>query len=187
MRALVLDCDGSSPRVRGKPRPRRPRVVPARLIPACAGKTIGGRSGVDGPGAHPRACGENSSAPSPPASALGSSPRVRGKLVHARQLRTDRGLIPARAGKTPPGRATARARPAHPRACGENRWWSCSMHSFTGSSPRVRGKPRRVAQAVVRARLIPARAGKTPCVEAAPGLPRAHPRACGENDRRSAS
>ena len=57
--------------------------------------------------------------------------------------------------------------------------------TFTGSSPRVRGKPpgRGVARAAMG--LIPARAGKTLQVSE-PRMPSsAHPRACGENARRS--
>ena len=53
-------ASGSSPRVRGKLRDGRGDEVAARLIPACAGKTIKGRRyQVTGP-AHPRVCGENS-------------------------------------------------------------------------------------------------------------------------------
>ena len=50
---------GSSPRMRGKPRLHRPTLICARLIPAHAGKTHGRIEGVDVDGAHPRACGEN--------------------------------------------------------------------------------------------------------------------------------
>ena len=37
--SLVAIPAGSSPRVRGKPHPRRRVDLPRRLIPACAGKT----------------------------------------------------------------------------------------------------------------------------------------------------
>ena len=96
------------------------------------------------------------------------------------------GLIPARAGKTSPRRTTAANWSAHPRACGENARTTWEEPAAYGSSPRVRGKPSSRQHRPPRQRLIPARAGKTPCVEVAPGFPRAHPRACGENPRRRA-
>ena len=50
-----------------------------------------------------------------------------------------------------------------------------------GSSPRVRGKQHADYDARLRARLIPARAGKTVGVEQVRPHRWAHPRACGEN------
>ena len=51
----------------------------------------------------------------------------------------------------------------------------------SGSSPRVRGKQVLGGRGQDRARLIPARAGKTPPTPLSPQPRRAHPRACGEN------
>ena len=54
-----LGCEGSSPRVRGKPNGAQKVLDVSRLIPACAGKT---NSPVNLPShlpAHPRVCGEN--------------------------------------------------------------------------------------------------------------------------------
>ena len=73
------DCPGSSPRVRGKRAIMRPRFMLGRLIPARAGKTVGGGPGAATWKAHPRACGENASGSSAPFTVMGSSPRVRGK------------------------------------------------------------------------------------------------------------
>ena len=50
-----------------------------------------------------------------------------------------------------------------------------------GSSPRVRGKPRRAHGRRAGGRLIPACAGKTRPVPARQVRGRAHPRVCGEN------
>ena len=152
---------GSSPRVRGKPlRPVR-RGPRQRLIPARAGKTAAMRLAFSETGAHPRACGENSTAALYRTAASGSSPRVRGKRQARHVVPHDRGLIPARAGKTRgrrPGRAHAWA---HPRACGEN-GVAMDVNSIgCGSSPRVRGKRARRRSTCVRSGLIPARAGKT--------------------------
>ena len=158
---LAAAAAGSSPRVRGKPRPVDAGDVPEGLIPARAGKT-GPRTPTLGAGpAHPRACGENY--PQRPASHVveGSSPRVRGKHPHACRPPQPSRLIPARAGKTPyfPGNETA----------------------TPGSSPRVRGKQVAACAGDPVGGLIPARAGKT-AARSAHGSPRtAHPRACGEN------
>ena len=139
------------------------------------------------------------------ASRKGSSPSVRGKrktgsplscaprLIPARAGKTQCSpraaaaawLIPARAGKTRT-RATSPTAPwAHPRACGENSTNHPRPRSSRGSSPRVRGK--RLVEFFGRdlARLIPARAGKTPPRPRPPLQPPAHPRTCGENSARS--
>ena len=50
--------------------------------------------------AHPRACGENNDARVEYDEAVGSSPRMRGKLETAYMDGTNAGLIPAHAGKT---------------------------------------------------------------------------------------
>ena len=90
-------------------------------------------------------------------------------------------LIPARAGKTGSLLLMTLNWTAHPRACGENFDSCCRCCFRCGSSPRVRGKPRRVPEAVARQRLIPARAGKTPTAISNRTGSAAHPRACGEN------
>ena len=99
-RWLRFSFPGSSPRVRGKHSLDR-RIRRSRgLIPARAGKTVGGSRIGAHRQAHPRVCGENWDCVRPIARPKGSSPRVRGKrpdpLAHA----VDEGLIPARAGKT---------------------------------------------------------------------------------------
>ena len=73
---------------------------------------------------------------------------------------------------------------AHPRAGGENGSTSKAISPRSGSSPRGRGKRRRIGPRWARERLIPARAGKTRggAVRARRG--RAHPRAGGENSMR---
>ena len=71
------------------------------------------------------------------------------------------GLIPARAGKTPACAGKTSAEWAHPRVCGENGRWAPKAKAWTGSSPRVRGKPSESSAERIRAGLIPARAGKT--------------------------
>ena len=154
---------------------------PRGLIPARAGKTRTCSSGNAGSAAHPRACGENIQGFIDGIKNMGSSPRVRGKLVLAHRVRRAHGLIPARAGKTGFVGTGRGIRRAHPRACGENVRGGAELRVPTGSSPRVRGK-RMVKRFNVRLRrLIPARAGKTALNHLDNTNARAHPRACGEN------
>ena len=78
---------GSSPRVRGKRgRRSRPRMR-ARLIPACAGKTMPLPLRRRPDPAHPRVCGENLIDKPNILKGLGSSPRVRGKRRSRRSAR----------------------------------------------------------------------------------------------------
>ena len=70
-------------------------------------------------------------------------------------------LIPARAGKTPNSRWTARRSRAHPRAGGENLPTVNAWPTASGSSPRGRGKQQADDFNLLRQGLIPARAGKT--------------------------
>ena len=70
---------GSSPRVRGKPPSVSLPVLPAGLLPACAGKTKPTFFLQHCQGAHPRVCGENFEATRREVAEKGSSPRVRGK------------------------------------------------------------------------------------------------------------
>ena len=112
---------------------------------------------------------------------MGSSPRVRGKPGTGDHPHPARRLIPARAGKTPTWPESRWSPTAHPRACGENRTGIAARDLSRGSSPRVRGKPRRSGVCWRSLGLIPARAGKTGCRSIMCGPGRAHPRACGEN------
>ena len=93
-------CGGSSPRVRGKLKPRLQVSFSAGLIPACAGKTMMPLIALDRTGAHPRVCGENIVAGSEFKRHEGSSPRVRGKRAVECAGHVIAGLIPACAGKT---------------------------------------------------------------------------------------
>ena len=152
---------GSSPRVRGKLILTSSRAAGVGLIPACAGKTDTRSCIASAAPAHPRVCGENDGAIPPGTITMGSSPRVRGKLIPFRKRWKTGGLIPACAGKTSGGRITQICHEAHPRVCGENA--QAQEHQLTtlGSSPRVRGKPRLILPWLTTQGLIPACAGKT--------------------------
>ena len=159
-RADPVDESGSSPRGRGK----RGAVVVSQSRNA----------------AHPRAGGENLINAGVEVLNAGSSPRGRGKRKSRRCGRRRR-LIPARAGKTERAPTSARPRPAHPRAGGENSRMITGRGMQAGSSPRGRGKRQIDTPASRRRGLIPARAGKTcRCRHPHRAAP-AHPRAGGEN------
>ena len=113
---------GSSPRGRGKRDRRHCRPGRDRLIPARAGKTVLVAMICSPKKAHPRAGGENQNASRLSAAWSGSSPRGRGKLRRPGWRCGARGLIPARAGKTPASRHQRASGRAHPRAGGENTW-----------------------------------------------------------------
>ena len=152
---------GSSPRVRGKSIPPHWSASCHRLIPACAGKTRGGRVRLLRASAHPRVCGENSGTARGSSPGRGSSPRVRGKPERRPGGDGGGGLIPACAGKTSTSSRAPRRRSAHPRVCGENAPCPGPPGPRPGSSPRVRGKqPGRPGQRAGLG-LIPACAGKT--------------------------
>ena len=172
---------GSSPRGRGKLVPWPAYHSAARLIPARAGKTDGRSDGRDPGAAHPRAGGENGASWPDQASDYGSSPRGRGKLPSCPPRTGRAGLIPARAGKTQREAPDEHARPAHPRAGGENEAQALPDGTLYGSSPRGRGKRELVPNHPLCPGLIPARAGKTESRTAQASARAAHPRAGGEN------
>ena len=152
---------GSSPRGRGK---RGRSCTPdgtSRLIPARAGKTTWCHAWRRPATAHPRAGGENRTRGVTTPGFQGSSPRGRGKLIIFAWCCGTSGLIPARAGKTTLRVMAWSPLSAHPRAGGENQGFYQTVTADDGSSPRGRGKHRRVEGHVRGRRLIPARAGKT--------------------------
>ena len=174
-------CEGTSPRMRGKP-PQRLRW-PCGLgnIPAHAGKTPAWPGFQPSRKEHPRACGENTFASAVHVDDLGTSPRMRGKRRRPRYRRWHRGNIPAHAGKTVAARPGCGKSTEHPRACGENPVCKRQMIRPRGTSPRMRGKliPGAIASSLEGN--IPAHAGKTSLISVPFITWTEHPRACGEN------
>ena len=97
---LGHDSPGSSPRMRGKLRRCRRHCFPYRIIPAHAGQTWSIQFHPSWNADHPRACGANSDVEVEDTTFGGSSPRMRGKQRHVRQVRADHRIIPAHAGQT---------------------------------------------------------------------------------------
>ena len=147
--------------MRGKPSIEFSINISRRNIPAYAGKTW-----------------NKDLAPAPMS---GTSPRMRGKhLVSSNGIHVLRN-IPAYAGKTSTNSPHARLNREHPRVCGENKVFKGLSLGKKGTSPRMRGKPKRQPQITDRVRNIPAYAGKTLRSPATQVIHAEHPRVCGEN------
>ena len=173
---------GSSPRVRGRLRIRKPLDPDPGLIPACAGQTDPGVRVKIVPGAHPRVSGADVQKLAGNRGFLGSSPRVRGRPRFCVPAPVSVGLIPACAGQTLYGYALGGGYRAHPRVCGADPGEDTTVPSGAGSSPRVRGRRFQLLQQQVDRRLIPACAGQTARTSARRTAPRAHPRVCGADN-----
>ena len=91
---------GSSPQMRGAPRPVLGYCAAAGIIPADAGSTRLRQDSSDGSRDHPRRCGEHPSAASRPRLPRGSSPRMRGALQRQFPHQARQRIIPADAGST---------------------------------------------------------------------------------------
>ena len=90
-------------------------------------------------------------------------------------------IIPADAGSTLVGGVCPDVGPDHPRGCGEHcRDWM-GLKMVQGSSPRMRGAPRRQPMSEPNVRIIPADAGSTPAADCQLAANRDHPRGCGEH------
>jgi len=168
------------PRSRGADSRRSltPPISP-RLIPARAGRTGCPARRLHDMPAHPRSRGADGGTALPTCSYCGSSPLARGgPLPHLRQGGSRR-LIPARAGRTSQGRTGQRGGPAHPRSRGADGQSRELQAYLTGSSPLARGGLDHARDERRRARLIPARAGRTARVSSRLCIRRAHPRSRG--------
>ena len=93
--------------------------------------------------------------------APGSSPLARGGRAASRAGGTVRGLIPARAGRTPHRGAFLTRAWAHPRSRGADAAVTKVEIYLWGSSPLARGGPAVRSPAPNSRGLIPARAGRT--------------------------
>ena len=172
--------EGSSPRVRGKAKSGGRRRRGSRIIPAGAGKSgePGGKAVLRED--HPRGCGEKSRSCRSASFGLGSSPRVRGKVLDGLDGGKDVGIIPAGAGKRHRRLHSNGDRWDHPRGCGEKFPSVASVWRLLGSSPRVRGKVPKSSRGPTPMRIIPAGAGKSCPLVFGSLKPRDHPRGCGE-------
>ena len=180
---------GSSPRMRGTLKRVHRHRHATRIIPAYAGNTNDADSYSTARRDHPRVCGEHDHHLGVVPVVQGSSPRIRGTLIHFRLATHGAGIIPAYAGNTYDGVGYSRPDRDHPRVCGEHRKRRNVMPDATGSSPRMRGTPYTPYPTGRYTGIIPAYAGNTLCPTWFSRRLRDHPRVCGEHPcirRRSA-
>ena len=130
---------------------------------------------------HPRECGANFRNLPQSIVNIGSSPRVRGKLLRNRVERHGRRIIPASAGQTQSSTLWLPVWPDHPRECGANPLSTDRVNVAPGSSPRVRGKPWVMMLVMLGLRIIPASAGQTKRTHGRNSGKADHPRECGAN------
>ena len=166
--------------MRGTRRPTTPRGACGRIIPAHAGNSPYASAPSAICSDHPRACGELHDGHSGHVLDDGSSPRMRGTRDVVRLGDALRRIIPAHAGNSAPTPHRPTTIPDHPRACGELLLASRNTVWKNGSSPRMRGTPRRTKSCWAVARIIPAHAGNSPRSARQTRLKSDHPRACGE-------
>ena len=175
------EYEGSSPHVRGTPRRGDGRGDPFGIIPACAGNTWVEPRKAPAPRDHPRMCGEHATLSGMVASRRGSSPHVRGTHVIRGVDLVATGIIPACAGNTRNRKRIGTTHGDHPRMCGEHSGVDLATYGPQGSSPHVRGTPRRLRTAGRMGGIIPACAGNTGCSIGALIGRWDHPRMCGEH------
>ena len=176
---MALTPRGSSPRVRGLLLRGLLSRARTRIIPARAGFTRRFAGESLGRPDHPRACGVYRRHGRPRPRRRGSSPRVRGLLVHRHRVELTPRIIPARAGFTCGCPQDGAESEDHPRACGVYGMMRAGLRVGGGSSPRVRGLRLDSVGTHVGVRIIPARAGFTRPQVGSDVSGRDHPRACG--------
>ena len=172
---------GSSPLARGTRFEVCHSLEVVGLIPARAGNTVARKFAGSSSRAHPRSRGEHCVWMVGVGGILGSSPLARGTLQTAGDSGHKKGLIPARAGNTPPPRLSWTLPRAHPRSRGEHIVQAAISLAPAGSSPLARGTRHDRLSSFPARGLIPARAGNTRSLPPCSSRSRAHPRSRGEH------
>ena len=170
---------GSSPLARGLRGNILGAVTQGGIIPARAGFT----DPMSRPSAtvrdHPRSRGVYALRMCGRSEIPGSSPLARGLHLLATQSRDNQGIIPARAGFTPPPTPRSPSRPDHPRSRGVYDSCPAVDSPSVGSSPLARGLPLSSPYGSLLKRIIPARAGFTAMARLPPVELADHPRSRG--------
>ena len=180
----VTVLSGSSPHMRGTPTCADDEIPWRGIIPAHAGNTFIQHGQRSTQRDHPRTCGEHLLLFLISIILLGSSPHMRGTLSeNIGKLLTD-GIIPAHAGNTFNKTVQSCKIRDHPRTCGEHYRSRCLRNPDRGSSPHMRGTPRRKTLANQTDGIIPAHAGNTRLRPEPFRRAEDHPRTCGEHQVR---
>ena len=152
---------GSSPLARGLLIHDPVDALTHRIIPARAGFTRRAGAHRDPDGDHPRSRGVYSYTRMRRRLRKGSSPLARGLRGDQARPGAGAGIIPARAGFTPGGGSPGAGSGDHPRSRGVYAGPRVPSQAMAGSSPLARGLLPPEAATMIRARIIPARAGFT--------------------------
>ena len=131
---------GSPPLTRGKLSVFLPFVLPSRITPAHAGKTVSGVFRDPTARDHPRSRGENYADIVSLIGAEGSPPLTRGKLKKLWGMVSGYRITPAHAGKTFRRDFFKVIIRDHPRSRGENQRPASVICNAAGSPPLTRGK-----------------------------------------------
>ena len=159
---------GSSPLARGTRTSTNTSTNSSRFIPARAGNTRWQRKRSLLSPVHPRSRGEHARAREANPEGSGSSPLARGTRAQVRASEAGARFIPARAGNTRLTNRPPVRRPVHPRSRGEHVSHQPTITGGIGSSPLARGTPTTSGYSRSIRRFIPARAGNTLKMCAAP-------------------
>ena len=130
-------------------------------------------------------CGEDSPSCSAALLALGTPPRVRGRLTAPYVEVACDGNTPACAGKTRTRVFRRSALQEHPRVCGEDYLSRVFCVHILGTPPRVRGRLGHLPVAHLYVRNTPVCAGKTICYKLTHHMFWEHPRVCGEDSHKA--
>ena len=137
---MHLTRQGSSPRVRSRPAPRRCSSTRRRIISACAEQTRSRPTHLTPSRDHLRVCGADQSREIAWRMHFGSSPRVRSRPRIVVGLLNSHRIISACAEQTSALLKLVSGRKDHLRVCGADPLSVFTRASQTGSSPRVRSR-----------------------------------------------
>ncbi len=132
-----------------------------RITPAYAGKRYRNARSGQYQRDHPRVCGEKAFMAFCRNCAVGSPPRMRGKVCFLGCISVLTGITPAYAGKSAQLEGASPLAQDHPRVCGEKRDFSRLPPFLQGSPPRMRGKGERKRRHSNPRGITPAYAGKS--------------------------
>ena len=151
-----------------------------RITPAYAGKRYRNARSGQYQRDHPRVCGEKAFMAFCRNCAVGSPPRMRGKVCFLGCISVLTGITPAYAGKRPCLTCPDWLSRDHPRVCGEKRSSLAHGRYRMGSPPRMRGKVLSGLATWLPIGITPAYAGKRRKRPEHAVKPWDHPRVCGE-------
>ena len=181
---LVLQAEGSPPRMRGRAVALGCVLSWLGITPAYAGKRAPFQKMSTLGRDHPRVCGEEAPKKKKSSHGQGSPPRMRGRAVTADFLLLKFGITPAYAGKSHPATPTTSGGRDHPRVCGEELSAGGGICAGLGSPPRMRGRASGSWKYFCAIGITPAYAGKSSPSQPFSSACRDHPRVCGEETKK---